>query len=73
MYEFRVVSNGKGDIKLRTSLFKSVFRVKLNNWWMTHAAKIESREQIEEKNEVQSQETKQDEKEQGEDNLSTEQ
>lgn len=45
-----MVSNGKGDIKLRTSLFKNVFRVKLNNWWSSHAAKIENRDRKEEQN-----------------------
>lgn len=40
LYEYRVVNNGKGDLKTRASLFKSAFRIKLNNWWSTHAHKM---------------------------------
>lgn len=40
LYEYRVVHSGKGDLKSRASLFKSAFRIKLNNWWSTHAHKM---------------------------------
>lgn len=40
MYDFRVVSNGGGNIAKRLELFKLAFRTKVNNWWTTNAAKI---------------------------------
>lgn len=40
LYEHRVLLNGKGDIKTRKELFKTAFRIKLNNWWSANASKI---------------------------------
>lgn len=40
MYDFRVVSNGKGNVPARLDLFKLAFRTKVNNWWNTNATKI---------------------------------
>lgn len=34
-----MISNGKGDIKSRFGLFKTAFRVKLNNWCYTNGSK----------------------------------
>lgn len=39
IYEHRVLSDGNGDVKFRISLFRSVFRVKFNNWWSTNISK----------------------------------
>lgn len=36
LYEYRVLSNGRGDIKHRLNMFKLVFRTKFNNWFTTH-------------------------------------
>lgn len=36
MYKYRVLSDGRGDIKHRLSVFKLVFRTKFNNWFATH-------------------------------------
>lgn len=33
IYEYRVLSDGSGNIDTRIRLFRSTFRVKLNNWW----------------------------------------
>lgn len=38
LYEYRVLVNGRGDIKHRLSMFKLVFRTKFNNWFSTHGA-----------------------------------
>lgn len=38
LYQYRVLSNGNGDIKHRLSVFKLVFRTKFNNWFCTHGA-----------------------------------
>lgn len=40
MYDFRVVSNGGGNISTRLKLFKLAFRTKVNNWWGANASKI---------------------------------
>lgn len=36
MYDYRVLCNGRGEIRTRLNLFKLVFRSKLNNWWKDH-------------------------------------
>lgn len=33
MYEYRVLCNGRDNIKMRLGLFKLVFRSKFNNFW----------------------------------------
>lgn len=40
MYDFRVVSNGSGNVAKRLDLYKLAFRTKVNNWWSSNAVKI---------------------------------
>lgn len=40
LYKYRVLSNGRGDIKHRLSIFGLVFRTKFNNWFTTHGANV---------------------------------
>lgn len=40
--------NGKGDVKVRTEQFKTIFRKKLNNWWVSHAPKVLNQRAIDE-------------------------
>lgn len=42
LFEYRVVSSGKGEVKYRASQFKLAFRVKFNNWWNTNYFKIQT-------------------------------
>lgn len=39
IYEYRVLLNGSGQIRSRIRLFRTAFRVKLNNWWSTNVSK----------------------------------
>lgn len=40
LYDYRVLSDGRGDIKYRLKMFKLVFRTKFNNWFCTHGANV---------------------------------
>lgn len=39
MYEYRVLCNGRDNVKMRLSLFKLVFRSKFNNFWKDNVKK----------------------------------
>lgn len=40
MYEYRVLSNGRDNIKARLGLFKLVYRSKFNNFWENISRKL---------------------------------
>lgn len=37
IYEYRVMCDGRGNVKERVGLFKNTYRVKFNNTWNCHA------------------------------------
>lgn len=39
LYEHRVMSDGRGDVKNRINQFKNTFRVKYNNWYNSNSAR----------------------------------
>lgn len=39
LFEYRVFSDGKGDLVARGRLFRLTFRTKFNNWWISNAQK----------------------------------
>lgn len=40
IFEHRVLYDGSGDTQSRILIFRSVFRVKFNNWWASNGLKI---------------------------------
>lgn len=43
IYEYRVLSDGDGNIKSRLQTLGHTFRVKLNNWWRTNVTKAKAK------------------------------